>query len=151
MAGNMPACEKRSLAELLAVLIAHVLLPAGSPQQQTAAAGALQSLALQVEHHTAFMQCGAVPALVDMMGRQHVALASAAAGALCNLSLGSTQDKVSLESSSSVEPGRVCHADNGVQDKVSCESCLSFEPAGYALQVMESTQDKVSCGYCFFC
>ena len=69
--------------------------PAGSPQQQTAAAGALQSLALQAEHHTAFMQCGAVPALVDMMGRQHVALASAAAGALCNLSLGSTQDKVS--------------------------------------------------------
>ena len=72
-----------------------VLPPAGSPQQQTAAAGALQSLALQAEHHKAFMQCGAVPALVDMMGRQHVALASAAAGALCNLSLGSTQDKVS--------------------------------------------------------
>eukprot|EP00891_Asterochloris_glomerata_P006855 jgi/Astpho2/6855/Aster-06527 len=70
------------------------MLGSGSPQQQTAAAGALQSLALQVEHHTAFMQCGAVPALVDMMGRQHVALASAAAGALCNLSLGSTQDKV---------------------------------------------------------
>ena len=78
--------------------------PAGNLQQQAAAAGAIQAIAYCPTMGPAFARTvaanGAIHPLVDMLTRGPVAMRCAAAGALCNLSLGCPDNQV---------PSRVLH------------------------------------------
>ena len=71
---------------------------AGNLQQQAAAAGAIQAISYCPTMGPAFARTvaanGAIHPLVDMLSRGPVAMRCAAAGALCNLSLGCPDNQV---------------------------------------------------------
>ena len=73
---------------------------AGNLQQQAAAAGAIQAIAYCPTMGPAFARTvaanGAIHPLVDMLTRGPVAMRCAAAGALCNLSLGCPDNQVPI-------------------------------------------------------
>lgn len=71
---------------------------AGNLQQQAAAAGALQALSYcpgRLDISAGIAAEGGIPPLVAMVTTGPLPLRSAAAGALCNLALASTQNQVS--------------------------------------------------------
>ena len=71
---------------------------AGNLQQQAAATGAIQAISYCPTMGPAFARTvaanGALHPLVDMLSRGPVAMRCAAAGALCNLSLGCPDNQV---------------------------------------------------------